>query len=176
MARIGRCRPPGRGSKLQICTALWRAHRVISASIDGVILVRIIVLALITACLAAGPATARGCQPHGWLKLAAEPLTAEGGDVDLDIDPNAGGFYAAMFEVKDSNVAINNVRIVFKGGRAQSPRRELVFGPSSPRQYIDFSQNLKEIDHVEFTYRILYGTAIGEISVWGKKPVVSTGC
>ncbi|MFO1186212.1 MAG: hypothetical protein U1E87_01375 [Alphaproteobacteria bacterium] len=81
-----------------------------------------------------------------------------------------------MFEVKDSNIAMSDVRVVFKGGRSQSPKREFNLGPSTPRAYVDFSQNLKEIDHVEFSYRILFGSAVGEIALYGRKPVVSTGC
>lgn len=138
---------------------------------------RILIVAFVAALLAPVAASARGCRPsYDWVKLAAEPVTAEGGDVELAVDPDAGGFYAVMFEAKESRVALINVRVVFKNGRFQSPKRELVLGPSTPHAYVDFSQNLKEIDHVEFTYRVLYGTALGEISVWGKKLVASASC
>jgi len=138
--------------------------------------VRALLLAALVALLPIASAAAAGCNRFEWIKLAAEPISVEGGDVDLDVDPNAGGFYAVMFEVRDSNVAINNVRIVFKGGRVQSPKKEFVLGPSKSRAYVDFSQNLKEVERVEFTYRILRGTAIGEISFWGKQVIALTVC
>jgi hypothetical protein len=90
---------------------------------------------------------------HEWVELGSQKVDAQKEKDTITVGSDEGQFGRIRIEVRDGDLVMSNIKVVFGNGESFSPDVKHEFKEGSRSRVIDLPGGKRVIKKVEFTYR-----------------------
>ena len=106
--------------------------------------------------------------PRGWTLLGSQTLSRRRDREVISVGPYKGRFDQLTMVVRDGDLELLDLNVVFRNGTSWSPRLRHFFREGSSTRVIDLPGSDRRIDRIELTYAKIHGRGRARVEIHGR--------